>query len=296
MSRPEKPLPDSAGKELRALAQHLRGLRSAAGLGYRELAAHPHASGYSAATFRRAANGEQVPAQEVTAAFAKACGGNPAKALRLRLNAARGAAWEAARKAWVRSMQDAIATGRPSIAPPPPHLAPSDVRSLPELLIAMRYIHLQAGAPSSRELERAAPPGHLPHTTLDRLLDSRAKPQLPSPELLDAFLTGCGVPAPRRDAWISAYMRLLDDDPTLRVRAQARRLRGVPLSHHVPPEELEREEQRREMDRWRFQLLRRDGWETTLRSAYLPRIPDDEYDPWPRPYDPFKVAEIALDY
>ncbi|GAA2752936.1 hypothetical protein [Kitasatospora cinereorecta] len=98
----------------------------------------------------------------------------------------------------------------------------------------MRYIHLQAGAPSSRELEAGAPPRHLAHTTLDRLLDTHTKPRLPSSELLEAFLAGCGIPAPRRKAWHDTR-QLLAGNPGMSARALARIARTRSSSPYRPP-------------------------------------------------------------
>ncbi|MGW2547943.1 helix-turn-helix domain-containing protein [Kitasatospora sp. NPDC001574] len=202
MGRPEKPIAADAFVELRRLAHHLRKLRADARLSYRQIAEHPDSNSYSVATFQRAAAGVTVPTKEVTIAFAKACGNNADTALRLRREAARAIAWAAERNL-------------------PRRVTPGAIFSLTDLRTAMRYAHLQAGRPSSRVLEADAPPGHLPHTTLDRLLDPRKRPRLPSRQLLEAFLSACAVPPPRRKEWMAAYQRLADH-PSLGARALAR--------------------------------------------------------------------------
>ncbi|MFF1873009.1 hypothetical protein [Kitasatospora herbaricolor] len=238
VGRPEKPIPDAASRELRALAQRLRDLRDTAGLSYREMAASPDSGRYSAITFQRAASGErirrkgadgkqivageQIPSENVVAAFARICGGDVEKVLKLRQEAVRADAW---RSVW-HDYNRALREGRDAGDPPPRHISPSEVVRLRDLRTAMRYIYLQAGAPSSRELERADPTGHLRHTTLDRVLNHRAKPRLPSPELFEAFLTGCNVA--ERQAWKDAYQRLVDGDERLRARADARAARSTP--------------------------------------------------------------------
>lgn len=227
VGRPEKPIPPGAGKELRAFVQHLRDLRAAAGLSLDDIAGHPASSGRSMATFQRAVAGTDMPTEDVTIAFVEACGGDVSKALRLRRKAASAAAW-------------AIESD------PPQRISPSEILNLTDLRTAMRYIRLQAGRPSSRALQKGAPRGHLPHTTLDRLLDTKQKPRLPTPELLEAFLTGCHVPAPRKKAWMAAYHRLVAANPVLRAREGARIARYTPVGWHEPGwDRLHREEQER---------------------------------------------------
>ncbi len=229
VGRPEKSIPAGAGKELRAFVQHLRDLRTAANMSLDDIAGHPASAGRSKATFQRAVAGTDMPTEDVTIAFVEACGGDVGKALRLRLRrkAASAAAW-------------AIESD------PPQRISPSEILNLTDLRTAMRYIHLQAGHPSSRALQKGAPPGHLPHTTLDRLLDTKQKPRLPTPELLEAFLTGCHVAPPRKRAWMAAYHRLVIANPVLSARESARNARYEDDGPHDPVwNRLHREEQER---------------------------------------------------
>lgn len=99
-----------------------------------------------------------------------------------------------------------------------PHHRPRPGRSAAPARLPRR--RLQPHRPAHRDALHPPPDRHLPHSTLDRLLDTRARPRLPSPELLDAFLTGCSVPAPRRSAWTAA-LRLLADNPGKSARALA---------------------------------------------------------------------------
>jgi len=214
VGRPEKPIPPTASTQLRQLAVLLRELRSGAGLTYGALTARSEAGGFSAATLRRAASGTWLPSENVTTAFANACGADPGPALQLRLKAARAAAW----------------ADEPD---KPRRVSPGEVFSTTDLRTAMRYIHLQAGRPSTRELEAHAPHGHLPHTTLDRVLDPRQRPRLPGAELLEAFLTGCRIPAHRRTAWLTARQRLVNSNARLSACELARRTR--PGGRFVPP-------------------------------------------------------------
>ena len=297
MPRPEKPL-DAAHPERHPLARYLRGLHTAAGLGYREIAEHPlavRADGVriSAASFQGVAAARIFPTEDVTAAFAKICGGDVDKALKLRLKAARAAAW---RRAW-HAHNTALLEGRDPGERPPRRISPGDVSSLRDLRTAMRYIHLQAGAPSSRKLERAAPPGRLPHTTLDRLLDTREDPGLPTPELLDAFLAGCHVSGRNRKAWRDAYERLVHTDPAASARAWVRRVRDLPLSDYVMPDELASVVQQREDNYWFFRRLRRGHtWDIDPRSFGLPYDTVEEYiDQWAVAYADNKNMEESFD-
>ncbi|WP_157537213.1 hypothetical protein [Kitasatospora azatica] len=237
MGRPEKPIPAGAGKELRAFIQHLRDLRAAAGLSLDDIARHPASDGRSMATFQRAVAGTAMPTEDVTIAFVGACGGDVGKALRLRRRAASAAAW-------------AIESD------PPQRISPSEILNLTDLRTAMRYILLQAGRPSSRALQKGAPRGHLPHTTLDRLLDTKQKPRLPSPRLLEAFLAGCHVPAPRMEAWMAAYHRLVAANPGLiSTHERARIARKTFIGWGEPGwDSLHREEQER-----RFWSIRKEN-------------------------------------
>jgi tetratricopeptide (TPR) repeat protein len=122
MGRPERPLPDRAGP-LGELAAALRVLRRAAGNpGYRQLAAETH---YSAATLARAASGHALPSQEVTLAYAAACGGDVGEWKRRWLQAASAlehrhllAATAPARPAATAASQDGV---------PRPAQLPADV-------------------------------------------------------------------------------------------------------------------------------------------------------------------------
>ncbi|MEU2625274.1 helix-turn-helix transcriptional regulator [Streptomyces sp. NPDC007157] len=60
--------------ELGALAEHLRGLRRAAGVTYTELALR---TPYSAAHLKRAASGKSLPSLNLVTAYATACAGKP---------------------------------------------------------------------------------------------------------------------------------------------------------------------------------------------------------------------------
>ncbi|MFE4362260.1 helix-turn-helix domain-containing protein [Kitasatospora sp. NPDC056800] len=279
MGRPEKPIAADR-PERHPLARYLRGLRAAAGLGYREIAGHPVAvradgSPISAATFQRAAAAKILPPEDVITAFAKACGGDVDKALKL---AARAVAWGSAWHAY----DTARGLGLPPGERPPRHISPGDIFSLRDLRTAMRYVHLQAGAPSSRALERADLTGYLRHTTLDRVLDPRANPRLPSPELLDAFLAGCDVPKRRWKAWKNAYQRLVDGDERLSARALARETRDQPAIVYSSPCDLIAEAGRREDDYLRFRSLRKSHRnQPDPRGFGLPYDAVEEYpDQW----------------
>ncbi|WP_435652369.1 hypothetical protein [Kitasatospora purpeofusca] len=303
MARPEKPIPDSASAELRALAQYLRKLRATAGLEFRAMAACPDSGGYSAITFQRAASGErirrrgadgkvvvageQIPSKNVTAAFARLCGGNVERALKLRLEAARADAWRGVRRAYNTALREHWDAGDP----PPRHISPSEVVSLRDLRTAMRYIHLQAGGPSSRELERADPTGNLRHTTLDRVLNHRAKPRLPAPGLFDAFLTGCNVAERHRKAWKDAYHRLVDADERLSARADAREAHSAPNSdwHSWGPDAQEGQERAEEIKRKIGHLVDQDWYDEQLHQessdrhldqliAYYDSLTAEEFD------------------
>ncbi|MFC6593265.1 hypothetical protein [Kitasatospora paranensis] len=302
MGRPENPIPDNASKELRALAQYLRKLRANAGLNFRAMAVHPDGGRYSAITFQRAASGErirrkgadgkqivageQIPSEKVAEAFARVCGGDVAKARKLRREAARADAWRSVRHAYNRALREGWDAGDP----PPRHISPSEVVSLRDLRTAMRFIRLQAGGPSSRELEGADPTGHLRHTTLDRVLNHRAKPRLPTPELFEAFLVGCNVAERHRKAWKNAYQRLVDADERLSARADAREARATtdPDWHTWGLDTQERQDRMEEIKRKIGHLVDRDWYDEQLdherdkefneQVAYIDSLTAEELD------------------
>src|SRR5262245_57802372 len=95
MGRPEAPLPQPGGP-VRDLAAGLRRLRRDSG-GWRcgQLA---RSANVAAATLARAASGHRLPSWEVTRAYVRACGGDPAQ-------------WRAA---WVRAAEDVSRAGQPA--------------------------------------------------------------------------------------------------------------------------------------------------------------------------------------
>ncbi|MFJ9841664.1 helix-turn-helix domain-containing protein [Kitasatospora sp. NPDC101155] len=237
MGRPEKEIPATSGRHLRVVAARLRELRAAAGRTYQELSKQPGANGYSPAALRSAASGACIPTEQVVTAFAKACEADPNELLSLRLKAARAAAWDA----------------EPD---PPRRLSPCMVNTVNELRTAMRYIHLQAGKPSTRALEEGAG-GRLPHSTLDRVLDTKQKPRMPSEDLLKAFLQQCGVAPARQQAWLDARQRLVDNNPRLKEREQRRWDRERTRAGHWYGCTAAEEAHMRREENQKYQALRR---------------------------------------
>nr|BFD95931.1 hypothetical protein KitaXyl93_72910 [Kitasatospora sp. Xyl93] len=187
-------------KEVRTLAQWLRGLRERSGLTYSQMAHKTETAGFtqpvSLATLSRADEGRTVPTWPVTEAYTRACGGSVRTAERL----------------WLRA--DANRPGRRTgkrLPGPPP--APGAGRALryvterSELLLAMRRLRLRAGSPSLRELEaravRAAV-SHLPRSTLHGVL---AGERDCTERVLIEFVRACGAGPAEEAEWIAALHR-----------------------------------------------------------------------------------------
>ncbi|WP_405914745.1 hypothetical protein [Streptomyces sp. NBC_00728] len=183
MGRPQKPI--IAAPALTDLAQWLRTRRSECHLTYREMAC---LSGIHATTLQRAAAGASVPRLAVVEKYSEVCQAD--------LAVARGL-WRAAR------YEARLKQGHPADAGRA--LRPELVRDFADLVHLMRELHLRAGAPSLRTLQRnAGKHGQLPRSTLQRVLSGHA---LPSFDHLVAFVEGCGVSRDALRAWQWAWQR-----------------------------------------------------------------------------------------
>ncbi|MEW2636051.1 helix-turn-helix transcriptional regulator [Streptomyces sp. NPDC048389] len=94
-----------------------------------------------------------------------------------------------------RSVQPVPAFGQPD---------PIRVSSVQELVLALKAVHVWAGAPSLRELERRS------RTVLRRstISDMLRGESLPDYERYVAFLRACGVDGPSLDTWVFVWRRL----------------------------------------------------------------------------------------
>ncbi|MFD9574655.1 helix-turn-helix domain-containing protein [Streptomyces sp. NPDC059982] len=186
MGRPEQPVPHPHGA-LGRLALGLRHTRHSAHLTYHQLAGK--AAGFSRPTLQRAASGRTLPTPDTVTAYARACNADPAPLLALWKTAARERAAGTLRKPApaIRQIQDEADMGA-----------------------ALRNLHLDAGAPSCREIERRtrnhADTIRVPRNTVHQILSRRRFPR--SKDQLRAVLTALGVPATGHETWLRAWSRV----------------------------------------------------------------------------------------
>ncbi|GAB7048824.1 transcriptional regulator [Catenuloplanes indicus] len=177
MGRPEKTITTGV-RELAALAEHLRRLRSASGKTYPEL---ERTGGYSASVFSRAASGDALPTWQVTHAYGTACGADE-RALRL--------TWERAR--------DALTRQRVSPAADDP-VTPTDFNQRLRDLIRRR----------GTQRAIAARANYSPSTVSAALNAAR----VPSADFVDRILTSLDLPADEHDRWHTWRTALATPDP-----------------------------------------------------------------------------------
>ncbi|MFD0272234.1 helix-turn-helix domain-containing protein [Streptomyces sp. NPDC127106] len=186
MGRPEQPVP-YMDRALGRLALGLRAARQAADLTYHQLA--DKTPGFSRPTLQRAASGKTLPTKETVTAYAKACGIDPGPLLAL---------WEIA-----RAKERVVRLGSP---------APSvrQIRDEADMGAALRRLHVEAGAPPYREIEKrtrdAAGVVRVPRNTVHQVLSRQRFPS--SREQLRALLTALGVPAADHEDWLRAWSRV----------------------------------------------------------------------------------------
>ncbi|MEU3830447.1 helix-turn-helix transcriptional regulator [Streptomyces sp. NPDC029080] len=155
MGLKEKPVDQSRPARGR-LAEHLRGLRDAAGMTYETLA---RCTDLSPATLKRAASGAVVPRRATVDAYVEGCGGEP--------DAVR-AADELWRQARIEERGRLV-----QLRAPHPELIGDEG----DLSRALEVVWEQAGAPSLRELkERSGNPLALPVSSAARIVNRDAIP------------------------------------------------------------------------------------------------------------------------
>ncbi|WP_405681114.1 helix-turn-helix domain-containing protein [Streptomyces sp. NBC_00868] len=215
MGRPEQPVP-YPHRALGRLALGLRHARHAAHLTYSQLAGN--AAGFSRPTLQRAASGKALPTREAVTAYARACGTDPGPLLAL---------WEAAaRERVIRTLH------RP--AP-----AVRQIRDEADMGAALRNLHLEAGAPSYREIERRTRNSvgtiRVPRTTVHQILSRQRFPS--SRDQLRALLVALGVPVAGHENWLRAWSRVNRRLQADRRAARTRRdklQRRVTRPRHAP--------------------------------------------------------------
>ncbi|TDC60041.1 helix-turn-helix domain-containing protein [Streptomyces hainanensis] len=195
MGRPELPV-DQAVPRLAALAAFLREQRRLAGATYRELAARARVS---EATLKRAASGRTLPRRAVVTEYLTAC---TAENWRHRTRVLRQG-----ERLWRRARR-AVHTPPGAMAVPRPHF----VRDAGDLSGALRDLHVAAGRPSLRTMERRAGAfGALPHSTAHRIVRGETVPR--TEQQLLAYLRACEVPVPKQAAWLAAWHKARDTQP-----------------------------------------------------------------------------------
>ena len=196
--RPAKPVPATAGPQLRALACGLREFKDACGLTYTELSERTGEGTlmFAPSTLRRAASGTSLPRREVVDAFARVAG----TAAGARRRARRAAAL------WLAADAERHLRG----APPVPRPRIRQVRSPAALVQALDRMHAAAGRPSLDATVRlAAVRGHrLSRSTLHRILTGAL---FPTHRQFTALLEAWEVAD--ADAWRHARGRIEDRRP-----------------------------------------------------------------------------------
>ncbi|MBT2469552.1 helix-turn-helix transcriptional regulator [Streptomyces sp. ISL-66] len=186
MGRPEQPV-SHPYRALGRLALGLRSTRHATHLTYSELAAR--SPGFSRPTLQRAASGKTLPTQEAVTAYARACDTDPGPLLAL---------WKAAAKE--------RAAG--NLRKPAP--AVRQIQDEADMGAALRNLHLDAGAPSCREIERRTRNStdsiRVPRNTVHQILSRQRFPS--SRDQLRALLAALGVPLSGHENWLRAWSRV----------------------------------------------------------------------------------------
>ncbi|MGW2996778.1 helix-turn-helix domain-containing protein [Streptomyces sp. NPDC001193] len=199
MGRPEQPLP-YPDRPLGRLAQALRSARVRAGFTFSELA--DEVVGFSESTLKRAASGKTLPTRETVTAYAHACNTEPGPLLNL---------WEAA-----------VEERRP-LRPAAPRV--TKIRDAASLGAALHSLHVGAGHPSCREIEKRTrnSPGiiRVPRTTAHQILYRRRFPS--SRTQLTALLTVLGVPETQHAGWLQAWSHANRQRPSDRHAARTRK-------------------------------------------------------------------------
>ncbi|MEV7434035.1 helix-turn-helix domain-containing protein [Streptomyces griseoviridis] len=194
------PFASSPDGPFTALAEHLVGLRRAAGLTQRALA---QAASISRGTVQRAESGAAAPSPAVLDAYLRACRASAPDQTRARLLRNRG---RTERRGRLRSLN----------AP-----KPALIHSEDDLGSALAAEYERAGAPSLRELSRMVPHRPpLPPTTAWRIVHRKGLPA--SLEQLVTYLTACGVSPAQQRLYAEAYSRFTA-------------VRGVRLTPAPPP-------------------------------------------------------------
>ncbi|WP_331739891.1 helix-turn-helix domain-containing protein (plasmid) [Streptomyces goshikiensis] len=188
MGRPELPV-SQPSRPPGILATGLRSVRRTAGISYAELAATAR---FSRQTLQRAASGNTVPEAAVVVAYAQGCGADPAPLLIL---------WKRARIDKEQRSRRGLKT---STAPHVRH-----IRDEADLGAALGRLHLQAGAPSCREVAKRTAKGEgmvrIPKT-IAHLIISRQK--IPTTrEQMQSLLFAYNVAPHRHEAWLEAWSR-----------------------------------------------------------------------------------------
>jgi transcriptional regulator with XRE-family HTH domain len=193
MGRPENPLAPSGA--VSKLAQQLRLLRERSSLTYQQMAARTH---LPASTLSRAANGSTLPRWETVAAYAQACGADPATIR---------PSWEQARARHPRRR------AAPRTGPRRGPYYPNQVTTVNDLISALRHLRVRAGQPTLLKIEQitAANEARLPRSRSDVVL--RGKLRSPSLGTVLAFAQACGTSDNGLQKWRDAWIRAMNPEP-----------------------------------------------------------------------------------
>ncbi|MFJ2753680.1 helix-turn-helix domain-containing protein [Streptomyces sp. NPDC087297] len=191
MGRPELPV-DHAVPARGELATALRGLRTASGLTYDEMAAQ---TGISPATLKRAASGRIVAAWETVTALVAVCG-DPDGAV--------GHLWQKARIAERGRLAQLRRPGSPEL-----------ITTRGALSEALEYFYERAGGLPLRRLQALAGGPHLlAVSSAARIVNREALPA--SRQQCAAFLTACGIGPRLVERWAEAFDRITEAHPVER--------------------------------------------------------------------------------
>lgn len=199
MGRPELPVRQPS-RPPGILALKLRDARRTAGISYAELASKTE---FSRQTLQRAASGTTEPAAAVVSAYAQGCGADPAPLLVL----------------WKRARTDKEQRSRGLRTAPAPHVR--QIRDEADLGAALSRLHVQAGSPTCREIERRTAKGKgqvtVSKTTAQLFI---ARQRIPSSrEQMHALLFAYNVAPHRHGLWLDAWSRVTRHNEAKRARS-----------------------------------------------------------------------------
>lgn len=203
MGRPELPVP-RPDRASGSLALGLRAARHRAGITNKELAV---TTAFSRQTLQRAASGRGVPDIAVVKAYAQGCGADPEPLLAL---------WKKARIEKEQHRRGRLSSAAPNVR---------QIRDEADLGAALNRLHVQAGAPTCRDVEKRTAKAEgvvkIPKTTAHLFITRQRIPR--SAEQMRALLFAYNIAPASQGPWLKAWNRVerhLDSERAKKTREQ----------------------------------------------------------------------------